>query len=42
MYSKPSVQRNVKMLKDDGVIFVENKEAAWPSMFPSIEAIIGD
>ena len=28
------------MLKEDGVIFVKNKEAAWPSMFPSIEAII--
>lgn len=40
MYSKPSVQRNVKILKEDGVIFVENKEAKFPSMFPSIEAII--
>ena len=42
MYSKPSVQRNVKILKEDGIIFVENKEAKYPSLFPSIEAIIGD
>lgn len=40
MYSKPSVQRNVKTLKEDGVVFVENKEAKYPSLFPSIEAII--
>lgn len=40
MYSKASVQRNVKLLKEDGAIFVENKEAKFPSMFPSIEAII--
>lgn len=40
MYSKPSVQRNIKILKEDGVIFVENKEGKFPSLFPSIEAII--
>lgn len=40
MYSKPSVQRNVQTLKEDGIIFVENKEGKYPSLFPSIEAII--
>lgn len=40
MYSKRSVQRNIKTLKEDGVIFVENKDGKYPSMFPSIEAII--
>ncbi len=40
MYSKPSVQRNVKTLKEDGIIFVENKGAEYPSLFPSLEAII--
>jgi len=40
MYSKPSVQRNVKMLKEDGITFVENKDDKYPSLFPSIEAII--
>ncbi|OOM14443.1 flavoprotein [Clostridium saccharobutylicum] len=40
MYSKPSVQRNVKTLKEEGIIFVENIEAKYPSLFPSIEAII--
>lgn len=40
MYSKPSVQRNMRTLKEDGVTFVENKEAKFPSLFPSIEAII--
>lgn len=40
MYSKSSVQRNVKILKEDGIIFVENKKANYPSLFPCIEAII--
>jgi phosphopantothenoylcysteine decarboxylase/phosphopantothenate--cysteine ligase len=40
MYNKASVQRNMKLLKEDGVIFVENKEAKFPSVFPSIDNII--
>lgn len=40
MYSKPSVQRNVRTLKDDGVIFVENKGAKFPSLFPGVDPII--
>lgn len=40
MYSKPSVQRNINTLKEDGIIFVENKEAKFPSLLPSIDAIM--
>lgn len=42
MYSKPSVQRNIAQLKEDGFIFVENPNAAskYPSFFPGVDAII--
>jgi len=42
MYSKPSVQRNLVQLKEDGFIFVENPDAEskYPSLFPGIDAII--
>jgi phosphopantothenoylcysteine decarboxylase/phosphopantothenate--cysteine ligase len=40
MYNKCSVQRNIKTLKEDGIIFVENKEGKYSSLFPSIDAII--
>lgn len=40
MYNKRSVQRNIKTLREDGIIFVENKEGKYPSLFPSIDAII--
>lgn len=40
MYSKPSVQRNVRQLKEDGYIFVENKTGKNPSAFPDLESII--
>jgi len=42
MYNKPSVQRNLVQLKEDGFIFVENQDAEsqYPSLFPGIDVII--
>jgi len=42
MYSKPSVQRNLVQLREDGFIFVENQDAEtkYPSLFPDIDVII--
>ena len=40
MYKKASVQRNVKQLKEDGFIFVDNGDKEKPSKFPSIEKIV--
>lgn len=40
MYNSPSVQRNVKTLKGDGFIFVNNGNKEHPSRFPSTDQII--
>ena len=40
MYQSPSVQRNVKTLKGDGFVFVENGNAEHPSFFASTERIV--
>lgn len=40
MYQSPSVKRNINLLKEDGIIFVDNKNEEHPSRFPSIEQII--
>jgi len=42
MYSKPSVQRNLVLLKEDGFIFVENTDVKnkYPSLFPGVDVII--
>ncbi|PJI08101.1 MULTISPECIES: flavoprotein [Clostridium] len=40
MYNKASVQRNIKLLKEDGVIFVENNDNQYPSLFPGVENIM--
>jgi Phosphopantothenoylcysteine synthetase/decarboxylase len=42
MYSKPSVQRNITQLKEDGFIFVANPDTdnQHPSLFPGVSAII--
>lgn len=37
MYGKPSVQRNIQTLKEDGCIFIENDKA--PNRMPSNERI---
>lgn len=39
MYSKPSVQRNIQTLKEDGCIFVENGEGRAPNRMPSNDQI---
>lgn len=39
MYGKPSVQRNIQTLKDDGCIFVENEAGKAPNRMPSNERI---
>lgn len=39
MYVNKSVQRNIRQLKEDGMIFVES-DAPKESLFPSIERII--
>lgn len=39
MYANKSVQRNVKRLKEDGMIFVES-DAPKESLFPSLERIL--
>lgn len=39
MYNSPSVQRNVKTLKEDGFVFVENTDTEHPSFFPSTQQI---
>lgn len=39
MYANKSVQRNVKQLKEDGVVFVES-DAPKESLFPSVERIL--
>ncbi len=40
MYNSPSVQRNVRTLKNDGFIFVENGNPEHPSSFPAIDRIV--
>ena len=39
MYSKPSVQRNIRTLKEDGCIFVKNEEGRAPNRMPSNDQI---
>lgn len=40
MYGKPSVQRNVTALKEDGYTFVEAHSAPFPSAMPTVDEII--
>lgn len=40
MYNSPSVQRNIKTLRGDGFIFVDNGSKEHPSHFPSIDRIV--
>jgi phosphopantothenoylcysteine decarboxylase len=40
MYNSPAVQRNVRTLKNDDFIFVENGNPEHPSYFPSIDKIV--
>ncbi|MBM7409949.1 phosphopantothenoylcysteine synthetase/decarboxylase [Methanococcus maripaludis] len=40
MYSNPAVQRNIKQLKEDGFIFVDNGNEETPSKFPEISQIM--
>ncbi|MGM9531926.1 flavoprotein, partial [Intestinibacter sp.] len=40
MYASPAVQRNIKLLKEDGFVFVDNKNEKRPSSFPEIDLII--
>jgi len=40
MYNSPAVQRNIRTLKNDGFIFVENGKPEHPSHFPSIDKIV--
>uniref|UniRef100_A9A893 Flavoprotein n=1 Tax=Methanococcus maripaludis (strain C6 / ATCC BAA-1332) TaxID=444158 RepID=A9A893_METM6 len=40
MYTNKSVQRNIKQLKEDGFIFVDNGNEEHPSKFPEISQII--
>jgi phosphopantothenoylcysteine decarboxylase/phosphopantothenate--cysteine ligase len=42
MFTKASVQRNIRQLKEDGFLFSENPDGQRPSMFPSIELISKD
>lgn len=37
MYASPSVQRNIKTLKQDGFHFVDNNRPEHPGIFPTIE-----
>lgn len=39
MYASPSVQRNIKTLKQDGFTFVENNRPEHPGLFPTIDLI---
>lgn len=39
MYASPSVQRNIKTLKQDGFSFVDNNRSEHPGLFPTIELI---
>lgn len=40
MYSKPSVQRNVQTLQQDGYTFVKAQHAPFPSAMPTVDEII--
>lgn len=40
MFSKASVQRNIRTLKEDGFLFVDNGNSKMPSRFPSLDAIV--
>ena len=40
MYSSPSVQRNIRTLKQDGVHFVDNNRPEHPGLFPPIDQTV--
>ena len=40
MYNSPSVQRNIKTLKQDGFSFVDNNRPEHPGLFPPIEQTV--
>ena len=40
MYNSPAVKRNVRTLKNDDFIFVENGNSEHPSYFPSIDKVM--
>jgi len=40
MYQKPSIQRNIKTLKEDGITFIQDENK--PSSFPSIQKLIDE
>lgn len=37
MYNSPSVRRNVKTLKEDGFLFVDNNRPEHPGLFPPLD-----
>lgn len=40
MYASPSVQRNVRTLKQDGFCFIENDRPDHPGLFPATDTVI--
>lgn len=40
MYSSPSLQRNIRTLKEDGCYFVDNQRPDHPGSFPEAEQIL--
>lgn len=40
MFGKASVQRNIRQLKEDGFLFVNNENDERPSLFPAVTQII--
>lgn len=40
MYSKRSIQRNIELLKEDGVVFIQNPEK--PSDFPTMDVLLDE
>lgn len=40
MYEKPTIQRNISTIKEDGMLFIQDDER--PSMFPKIDYIIDE
>lgn len=40
LWKNPAVQRNVAQLKEDGYVFVDNRNPEHPSRMPSLDAIL--